>query len=173
MKKAIEAHNSRAADLEKRLAEAQAFGLKVKEEADAKELEIRRLKAEAEALAADGGMENEVKKAQEATRVAEAKFAQLQKNLSASEARLAMVQKEFMSAVGTAPAAAAPALASGDKRARELEEKIAALEAESRKKTREDGYKIAELEYRLSEALEKAAGASSAPIPAPAEPPAS
>jgi chromosome segregation ATPase len=177
LEKAVEAHNSRAADLEKRLAEAQAFGLKVKEETDAKELEIRRLKAEAEALAADGGMENEVKKAHEATRVAEAKIAQLQKNLSASQARLAMVQKEFMSAVGTAPAAASASVsASPDKRVRDLEEKIAAMEAESRKKTREDGYKIAELEYRLSEALEKAAGVSSAPLPAapePTEPPAS
>jgi len=139
--------------------------LKIKEEVEAKDLEVRRLKAEAEALAADGGMENEVKKAQEATRQAEAKTAQLQKSLSASEARLAMVQKEFMSAVGTAPAAAVPASSNPDKRVRDLEEKIAQMEAESRKKTREDGYKIAELEYRLSEALEKA-GSSAPDAPA-------
>jgi ATP/maltotriose-dependent transcriptional regulator MalT len=149
---------------EGRLADAQAFGLKVKEEVEAKELELRRLKAEAEALAADGGMENEVKKAQEAARHAEAKTAQLQKSLSASEARLAMVQKEFMSAVGTAPAAA-PASSSPDKRVRDLEEKIAQMEVEARKKIREDGYKIAELEYRLSVALEKA-GASAPQPPA-------
>ena len=67
-----------------------------------------------------------------------------------------MVQKEFMSAVGTAPAAAPSSAGSSDKRVRDLEEKIAQMEAEARKKIREDGYKIAELEYRLSEALEKA-----------------
>lgn len=152
--KAVEAHRVRAADLETRLAEAQAIGLKMQEEAEARDIELRRLRAQAEALAAEGGMENEVKKAHEATRAAEAKAAQLQKSLSASEARLAMVQKEFMTAVGTVPLATTTP-SSADKRVRELEEKIAQLEADSRKKAREDGYKIAELEYRLSEALEK------------------
>ena len=39
-------------------------------------------------------------------------------------------------------------------RVAELEAKILQIEAEARKKAREDGYKIAELEYRLSEAKE-------------------
>lgn len=173
--KAVEAHNARAADLEKRLAEAQALHLKIKGELDERELELRRIKADQEALAAEGGLENELKKAQEATRQAEARISQLQKTLSASEARLAMVQKEFMSAVGVggaAPAAIpASSTAGGDKRVRELEEKLAQLEAESRKKAREDGYKIAELEYRLSEALEKSQ-AVAAPAARQAEKPA-
>ena len=42
--------------------------------------------------------------------------------------------------------------AGDDKRVAELEAKITQLEADARKKAREDGYKIAELEFRLSEA---------------------
>lgn len=152
--KAVEAHRVRAADLETRLTEAQAIGLKMQQETEARDIELLRLRAQAEALAAEGGMEHEVKKAHEATRVAEAKAAQLQKSLSTAEARLAMVEKEFRAAIGIAPVAP-PTPSSAEKRVRELEEKIAQMEAESRKKTREDGYKIAELEYRLSEALEK------------------
>jgi hypothetical protein len=34
---------------------------------------------------------------------------------------------------------------------KELEEKIAQMEADARKKAREDGYRIAELEYKLGE----------------------
>ena len=70
-----------------------------------------------------------------------------------------MVQKEFMNAVGVASApisGASAAATSSDKKVRDLEEKLAHLEAESRKRAREDGYKIAELEYRLSDALEAA-----------------
>jgi hypothetical protein len=47
------------------------------------------------------------------------------------------------------------ALAVDDKRITDLEAKLHLVEAESRKKAREDGYKIAELEYRLSEALDQ------------------
>ena len=109
----------------------------------------------------------------------EAKIAQLQKNMTAAEARVTMVQKEFMNAVGvpSAPVSGRPGVVlptpgGNDKRVRELEDKVAQLEAESRKKAREDGYKIAELEYRLSEALEKTAPAAetdASPTEAPAE----
>jgi hypothetical protein len=67
-----------------------------------------------------------------------------------------MVQKEFMNAVGVASAPMPGAAPASDKKVRDLEEKLAHLEAESRKRAREDGYKIAELEYRLSEAVEAA-----------------
>ncbi|MES2596317.1 MAG: hypothetical protein V4662_13315 [Verrucomicrobiota bacterium] len=93
---------------------------------------------------------------------AETRIANLQRQLAAAEAKSALVQKEFMSAVGVLPDKPAPsprgsvAVASVEgKRISELEAKITQIEAESRKKTREDGYKIAELEFRLNEALSK------------------
>ncbi len=158
---ATEASHARAADLEKRLGEAQSFALKAKEDAEALKAELSRLKAEQEALAASGGFEAELKKAKDLQQLAEAKVTQLQKSVSAAEARTAMVQKEFMNAVGLSSAptpgtvVVAGSGATSDKRVRELEDKIAQIEAEARKKAREDGYKIAELEYRLSEAVEK------------------
>lgn len=90
---------------------------------------------------------------------AETRIANLQRQLTAAEARAALVQKEFMSAVGvtSAPSAATSASAPENRRAQELEQKIAQIEAESRKRAREDGYKIAELEFRLAEAREEAA----------------
>ncbi len=158
---ATEASNARAADLEKRLGEAQSFALKAKEDAEVLKADLSRLKAEHEALAASGGFEAELKKAKDLQQLAEAKVALLQKSVSAAEARTAMVQKEFMNAVGVSSAptpgtvVVAGSAATSDKRVRELEDKIAQIEAEARKKAREDGYKIAELEYRLSEAVEK------------------
>ena len=172
LEKAVEAHNSRSADLEKRLVEAQALALKAKGEADDREHELKRFRAEQDARAAEGGVEAELKKAKEAHVQYETKIAQLQKNITAAEARVTMVQKEFMNAVGVPSApvpgrsgVAMPSPSGSDKRVRELEDKVAQLETESRKKAREDGYKIAELEYRLSEALEKSASPAD---PAPA-----
>jgi hypothetical protein len=158
---ATEAISARMADVEKRLSEAQEFGMKAKADVESQKAELSRIKAEQEALAASGGFEAELKKAKDVQQQAEAKIAQLQKSVSAAEARTAMVQKEFMNAVGVSSAptpgtvVVAGSAATSDKRVRELEDKIAQVEAEARKKAREDGYKIAELEYRLSEAVEK------------------
>ncbi|MEN3940949.1 hypothetical protein WJU23_06630 [Prosthecobacter sp. SYSU 5D2] len=89
---------------------------------------------------------------------AESRISSLQRQLAAAEAKSAMVQKEYMNAVGVLPpppAADSPAVT--DRRVSELEARLLQTEAEARKKGREDGYKIAELEYRLSEALEASA----------------
>ena len=152
---AIAATNARAADFEKRMIEAQDLVIKHKAEMQSYLVELKKVRDEQAAYAAAGGAEAELTKAREATQVAEGKITNLQRALKAAEARVEMVQKEFMNAVGlsTAPSPNASANAS-DKKLREQEEKLAQLEAESRKRAREDGYKIAELEYRLSEALE-------------------
>lgn len=165
---AIEATNARATDFEKRMIEAQELLLKQKAEMQETAVELKKIRDEQAAYAAAGGAEAELARAREATQQAEAKIVNLQRALKAAEARVEMVQKEFMSAVGvaTAPAPVAAA-ASNDKKLRELEDKLALMEAESRKRTREDGYKIAELEYRLSEALEAARTTQSPPQPDP------
>ncbi len=152
---AIEATNARAADFEKRLIEAQDLVLKHKAEMQTSLVELKKVRDEQAAYTAAGGAEAELTKAREAHQQAEGKIANLQRALKAAEARIEMVQKEFMNAVGlaTVPTPNTSAGAS-DKKLREQEEKLAQLEAESRKRAREDGYKIAELEYRLSEALE-------------------
>ncbi|MBB5039593.1 coiled-coil domain-containing protein [Prosthecobacter dejongeii] len=86
---------------------------------------------------------------------AENRITGLQRQLAAAEAKAAMVQKEFMSAVGVLPEPTAAVVgAPNDRRVMELEAKISQTEAEARKKSREDGYRIAELEYRLTEAQE-------------------
>ncbi|WP_395736627.1 hypothetical protein [Prosthecobacter sp.] len=174
---AIEATNARAADFEKRMLEAKDMVLKQKMEMQDTAFELKKIRDEQAAYAAAGGPEAELAKAREATHQAETKVANLQRALKAAEARTEMVQKEFMNAVGlaTAPSPGAPA-ATSDKKLRDMEEKLTHVEADSRKRAREDGYKIAELEYRLSEALEaaktaKAALAKPEPEPAP-EPPA-
>ena len=152
---AIAATNARAADFEKRMIDAQDLMLKHKAEMQENAVELKKMRDEQAAYAAAGGAEAELAKAREATQQAEAKITNLQRALKASEARIEMVQKEFMNAVGvaTVPTPGTSATAS-DKKLREQEEKLAHLEAEARKRAREDGYKIAELEYRLSEALE-------------------
>lgn len=163
---ALEATNARAADFEKRMIEAQEVVLKRKVEAQELEGELRKVRAEQAAYAAAGGPEAELAKAREANQQAEAKIANLQRALKAAEARTEMVQKEFMNAVGVASApisGASTAATSSDKKVRDLEEKLTHLEAESRKRAREDGYKIAELEYRLIEALD-ASGKQTATI---------
>lgn len=164
---AIAATNARAADFEKRMIDAQEMTLKHKAEMQQSMVELKKIRDEQAAYAAAGGAEAELTKARDSTQQAEAKVANLQRALKAAEARVEMVQKEFMNAMGmaTAPASGTPAAAS-DKKLRELEEKLAQSEAEARKRAREDGYKIAELEYRLSEARE--AAHSAAPVPAAA-----
>jgi len=163
---AIEATNARAADFEKRLTEAQDLVLKHKAEMQTCLVELKKVRDEHAAYAAAGGPEAELAKAREANQQAETKIGNLQRALKASEARIEMVQKEFMNAVGLATAPT-PNTSAGtsDKKLREQEEKLAQLEAESRKRAREDGYKIAELEYRLSEALEAVKNALVKPEP--------
>jgi hypothetical protein len=163
---AIEATNARATDFEKRLAEAQDLVIKHKAEMLEVATELKRVRDEQAAFLAAGGLEAELAKSREANQQAEAKIANLQRALKAAEARIEMVQKEFMNAVGmaSAPTSGIPApAAASDKKVRDLEEKLALIEAESRKRAREDGYKIAELEYRLSEAME-AAVKTAAPV---------
>ncbi|MBK8093355.1 MAG: hypothetical protein IPK32_15590 [Verrucomicrobiaceae bacterium] len=163
---AMVAQTARASDLDRRLAEAQEFGTRTKKDLDERDAELKRVVSEHEAFLAEGGLQNELNKAVESRVQSEAKLAQLQKTLAATENRLAMVQKEFMTAVGVPSApiktvevvrapAPAPQGAGGDRRVKELEEKIAQLEADARKKAREDGYKIAELEYKLAEMVDK------------------
>jgi hypothetical protein len=152
---AMSAQTARAGDLDRRLGEAQEFALRTKKDLEEREEELKRVIAEHEAFLAEGGLQSELNKANEAKVQSEAKVAQLQKSLSATEQRLALVQKEFMTAVGVPSApvkavSAAPAPVA-DKRVKELEEKIAQMEADARKKAREDGYRIAELEYKLGE----------------------
>ncbi len=173
---AIAATNARAADFEKRMIDAKDLLLKHKAEMQEGAVELKKMRDEQAAYAAAGGPEAELAKSREATLQAEGKIANLQRALKAAEARTEMVQKEFMNAVGlaTVPTPGASASAS-DKKLREQEEKLTHLEAESRKRAREDGYKIAELEYRLSEALEAAKIAQTQPEPlvvAEAAPPA-
>ncbi len=169
---AIAATNARAVDFEKRMMEAHDIAAKAKTARQEIETELKVIRDEQAARAAEGGPEAELVKAHEANRQLEVKIANLQRALKSTEARVEMVQKEFMNAVGmpSAPTPGAAASSTGsDKRVRDLEEKLAQTEAESRKRAREDGYKIAELEYRLSEALESAAPVPQAPQPA-AEP---
>jgi len=157
---AIEATNARATDFEKRLAEAQDLVIKHKAEMLEAATELKKVRDEQAAYLAAGGPEAELAKAREAHQQAEAKIANLQRALKAAEARIEMVQKEFMNAVGVASAPMPGAAPASDKKVRDLEEKLTQLEAESRKRAREDGYKIAELEYRLSEAVEAATKAA-------------
>jgi DNA repair exonuclease SbcCD ATPase subunit len=173
LEQTVETTAARAADFEQRLMTAQEVVLKHKAEMQEYAVELKKVRDEQVAYAAAGGAEAELNKAREAHQQAEVKIANLQRSLKAAEARVEMVQKEFMNAVGVGvappPAPGSPAAAaSSDKRVRDLEEKLASMEAESRKKTREDGYKIAELEYRLSEALE---ASGNSPVKPAAEPP--
>lgn len=176
---AFQATNARATDFEKRLAEAQDMVMKHKAEAQEHAAEVKKARDEHAAYLAAGGAEAELAKSRETVQQAEGKIASLQRALKAAETRVEMVQKEFMNAVGVASAPIAtsygPAAAS-EKKVRDLEEKIVQMEADARKRAREDGYKIAELEYRLSEALEAgretqppaAAAAEPEPLPVPA-----
>lgn len=171
----IQATHARATDFEKRLAEAQDMVLKHKAEAQESAAELKKLGDEHASYLAAGGAEAELARAREAAQQAETKIASLQRSLKAAETRVELVQKEFMHAVGVASAPVAGTSGTpgaNDKKVRDLEDKIAQIEAEARKRAREDGYKIAELEYRLGEAREAAALPAPAPVPAPGAMPA-
>ncbi|SKB05848.1 hypothetical protein SAMN02745166_04354 [Prosthecobacter debontii] len=160
---------NRAQDLEQQLHKTQQALATHQEKASAREADLVSQLAEREqSLAADqarlGTVDEEIAQLKEKhtsyQTTAESRIAGLQRQLAAAEAKAAMVQKEFMSAVGVLPEPSeSNAAASTDKRILELEAKINHIEAEARKKAREDGYKIAELEYRLSEAQEAATSA--------------
>ena len=167
----IEVSNKRAEDFERRLEQSirEVIELRQTSSQQAAELQAevaklhQTIKAN-EALVATA--DSQVSEATEALnsyrQQAEARIANLQRQVTAAEARSAMVQKEFMSAVGVFPDKPEPAKAGAttfgdDKRIAELETKITQVEAEARKKAREDGYKIAELEFRLSEAQDSLA----------------
>lgn|GEM_PF-2073772 len=153
--------NVRAQEFGQQLQEAQAHFTEEQQKAKSREAELRRQLAEREQeLASDqtrlGAVDEELARLKETHATyqgtAETRIAGLQRQLAAAEAKAAMVQKEFMSAVGVLPEPSATPTATNDKRVTELEAKITQIEADARKKAREDGYKIAELEYRLSDA---------------------
>lgn len=156
--------HERAQDLERRLQKSQEAFDTLQEKAAAREAELVSQLAEREqTFVADqarlGTVDEEIAKLKEGhaayQTTAESRISGLQRQLAAAEAKSAMVQKEFMNAVGVLPEpTTSSAIASNDKRVHDLEAKISQIEAEARKKAREDGYKIAELEYRLSEAQE-------------------
>jgi DNA repair exonuclease SbcCD ATPase subunit len=159
--------NKRAEDFQKRLdqAIAELSQLRLRSEERERELLEKITKLE-QTIQANATLvetaETQVNQANETLNAyrqqAETRLTNLQRQLAAAEAKAALVQKEFMSAVGVLPdkpsAPSRSASVGDDKRLAELEAKILQIEAEARKKAREDGYKIAELEYRLSEAKE-------------------
>lgn len=166
LEQTIEVSNKRAEDFERRLDQSHR---ELAEQRQAAEQRASELQADVARLnqaikanevlvtTADSQVSEATETLNSYKQQAEARIANLQRQLTAAEAKSAMVQKEFMSAVGVLPDKPAPEkssapTASDDKRLAELEAKITQLEADARKKAREDGYKIAELEFRLSEA---------------------
>jgi len=173
LEQTVEVSNKRAEDFERRLGQAHQDVVQLRHSAEKCEIELKAevarldqtIKAN-EALVATA--DSQVSQANEALnsykQQAEARITNLQRQLAAAEAKAAMVQKEFMSAVGVLPDKSASSTrttpaATDDKRISELEAKITQIEADSRKKSRADGYKIAELEFRLTEAQEALAAA--------------
>lgn len=159
--------NKRAEDFQKRLDQSLTELAQLRQRADERERELLEKVTKLEqTMQANASLvetaETQVNQANETLNAyrqqAETRLTNLQRQLAASEAKAALVQKEFMSAVGVLPEKPATpsrsASVGDDKRLSELEAKILQIEAEARKKAREDGYKIAELEYRLSEAQE-------------------
>lgn len=167
LEKTIEVATKRAEDLERRLEAAMRDLGELRQMADLRQREL-----EAELLGLRQTMqanetlvntaETQISQATEALNAykqqAEGRITHLQRQLAAAEAKAAMLQKEFMSAVGVLPEKPGAVMAAGggpeDRRVAELEARLNQVEAEARKKAREDGYKIAELEFRLSEARE-------------------
>ncbi len=166
LEQTIEVSNKRAGDFERRLEQSIREVIELRQTTNQQTAELQAevaklhqtIKAN-EALVATA--DSQVSEATEALssykQQAEARIANLQRQVTAAEARSAMVQKEFMNAVGVLPDKSEPSKAGAmtagdDKRVAELEAKITQMEADARKKAREDGYKIAELEFRLSEA---------------------
>ena len=168
LEQTIEVSNKRAEDFERRLdqshrdltAQRQTADQRVSElQAEVAKLDQTIKANEALVTTADSQVSEATETLNSYKQQAETRITNLQRQLTAAEARSAMVQKEFMSAVGVLPDTPTPAKssapsASDDKRLAELEAKITQIEADARKKAREDGYKIAELEFRLSEAQE-------------------
>lgn len=168
LEQAIEITQKRADEVERRLEQAHQEHARDRQQNEQREceraVEISKLeeniKANANLVAT---AESQITQANETLasykQQAETRITNLQRQLAAAEAKSVLVQKEFMSAVGVLPEKpvthSRSMAVADDKRVAELEAKIVQLEAESRKKAREDGYKIAELEYRLNEALEK------------------
>ncbi|MEQ1747998.1 MAG: hypothetical protein ABL974_01140 [Prosthecobacter sp.] len=155
--------NKRADDFERRLDQSQAESVKARYITEQREGELQAEIAKLDQTIKDNvarveSVDNEIATHTAYKQQSETRITNLQRQLAAAEAKSALVQKEFMSAVGTLPqtpavSSRAPASAD-DKRVAELEAKLTQAEAEARKKAREDSYKIAELEFRLSEAIE-------------------
>ncbi|MCX6855705.1 MAG: hypothetical protein NTV80_12465 [Verrucomicrobia bacterium] len=169
MEQTVVVSNKRADDFQQRLDQSHRDLTQHRQQAEQREreqqAEITRLDQTVKANAitvetAESQISQAVETLESYRQQSETRITNLQRQLASSEAKAALVQKEFMSAVGVLPdkpvSLGRTAPASEDKRITELEAKLNLVEAESRKKAREDGYKIAELEYRLSEALEKA-----------------
>jgi DNA repair exonuclease SbcCD ATPase subunit len=168
LEQTIEVSNKRAEDFERRLDQSHRELTEQRQNAEQRlgelQTEVEKLcqtikTNEALVATADSQISEATETLNAYRQQAETRIANLQRQLTAAEAKSAMVQKEFMSAVGVLPDKPAPAKSSApasgdDKRLAELEAKITQLEADARKKAREDGYKIAELEFRLSEAQE-------------------
>jgi hypothetical protein len=177
LEQTIEVSNKRSEDFERRLDQSHRELTEQRQTADQRvgelQAEVAKLNQtikanEALVATADSQVSEATETLNSYKQQAEARIANLQRQLTAAEAKSAMVQKEFMSAVGVLPDKPVPAKSSApaageDKRLAELEAKITQIEADARKKAREDGYKIAELEFRLSEAQEALAQKDSPP----------
>ncbi len=167
LEQTVEIANRRAEDFATRLEEAQRLMNETSSAMASKEADWRAHLAKLEN--ADEEMRKMTETHTSFRQQAETRIANLQRQLAAAEAKAALVQKEFMSAVGVLPEPKSSNPPSGPldgdaRRIAELEARVQQVEAEARKKAREDGYKIAELEYRLTEAQE--ALAQQAPKPA-------
>ncbi len=169
MEQTVFISNKRADDFQQRLDQSHHDLVQSRQQAEQREreqqAEITRLDQIVKANAvtvetAESQISQAVETLESYRQQSETRITNLQRQLAASEAKAALVQKEFMSVVGVLPenpvVSGRMVAANEDKRVADLEAKLNLAEAESRKKAREDGYKIAELEYRLSEALEKA-----------------
>lgn len=176
---AVQVSSKRVGDFETRLDQAHRSLTEVRQSAEQRERELQAGLARLEETVRSNETlvstaESQITQANETLgaykQQAETRIANLQRQLAAAEARSALVQKEFMSAVGVLPDKPAPstrtsAAALDDKRIADLEARITQTETDARKKAREDGYKIAELEFRLHEAREALTKATPPPQP--------
>lgn len=171
LEQTLEVTRGRLEELDRHLQDAQNLFSQTQANAAAREAELhvtlvaaRQVSAETESARAEVAAELQaLKDTHEAyQKQAETRLANLQRQVAAAEAKAALVQKEFMTAIGTLPDPDATRGPAVDRQVAELEAKLSQMEAEARKKAREDSYKIAELEFRLTEARE----APKAPAPA-------
>lgn len=168
LEQTLQVTTDRAREVASQLLETQNRLTQHLENSRAREAElVKQLADQEQTLAIDqarlGTVDEEISRLKEThaayQTTAENRITGLQRQLAAAEAKAALVQKEFMSAVGVLPEpTSATTAAPNDKRVQDLEAKIAQAEGAARKKAREDGYRIAELEYRLTEAKEALAG---------------